>query len=73
MKVKLVKLKFRELEKVKIFLDSEPLPINSVICPSNLHPRCHGAYVPSHEQQQECLLCEIFKRTSPPTVPPKAF
>ena len=63
MKFKVIKLNFRRFDKVKILLESEPLPIDPIPCPSNIHPRCHGFYVPDHAEQVECRLCSMFKGT----------
>lgn len=61
MKFKVIKLNFRRFDKVKILLESDPLPIDPILCPSNIHPRCHGLYVKDHENQVECRLCSMFR------------
>ena len=59
MRLKIAKLNFKDRW-------SEVKNIQAVECPTNLHPRCHGLYIPTYEGQNECLLCTIFKSKSPP-------
>lgn len=62
MKFKVIKLNFRGFDRVKILLESDPLPIVPIPCPSNIHPLCHGMYVKSSENQVECLLCTYHRK-----------
>lgn len=57
---RLVKLHFRELKTIVIVADNE-LSVKPAICTSQVHPRCHGFFIPIDEDLAECKLCKIYK------------
>lgn len=57
----MIKLHFRTMKHIVIIPDNE-LSVKPIPCTSQVHPRCHGFFIPTSDQvQTECILCSLFK------------